>query len=82
MDPPTVGTICSLPGCEVVDFLPLRCPLCDLQYCTQHGFPASLHACTADPSTATVTGNRFADKFNDLLPDPNRRVPEIGRAHV
>ncbi|KAL8287084.1 hypothetical protein RQP46_004090 [Phenoliferia psychrophenolica] len=73
---PTVGQACSLASCKDLDFLPFTCSHCQGVFCRVHALPASLHACPADPSTTIVVGHKFADKFNDLLPDPNRRVTD------
>ncbi|KAK4704125.1 hypothetical protein P7C70_g2083, partial [Phenoliferia sp. Uapishka_3] len=76
MDPPVLGTHCTLPSCKKIDFLPICCPHCSQPYCQEHALPVSLHSCPADPSTTIINGNRFSEKFNDLLPDPNRRVTD------
>ncbi|KAM0755027.1 hypothetical protein T439DRAFT_322086 [Meredithblackwellia eburnea MCA 4105] len=75
-DPPTLGTFCSFQTCETVDFLPLKCPHCLHSFCDQHGRLPASHACSKEPPAETIKGNRFEDKFNDLLPDPNRRVTD------
>lgn len=75
-DPPVLGTFCSLPICHTVDFLPLTCPYCHLTFCTSHALPASLHTCPNDPTLLRVQGSRFDQKFDEFLPDPNRRGTE------
>ncbi|EIW85288.1 hypothetical protein CONPUDRAFT_49136 [Coniophora puteana RWD-64-598 SS2] len=43
-DPASVGTHCSVPSCNTLDFLPIRCR-CDRNFCTIHA-PADVHQCT------------------------------------
>lgn len=66
---------CAYPPCNALDFLPLPpCPHCSSSFCTEHATPSS-HQCPSDPSLKLVNdGQLFQDKFNDLLPDPNRRA--------
>lgn len=72
--PVTLGTHCTYSSCNDLDFLPIRCTHCSLIFCRHHSSPPA-HSCTKDPNNRIVTdGARFADKFNDLLPDPNRLV--------
>ncbi|EUC60273.1 AN1-type zinc finger protein 2B, putative [Rhizoctonia solani AG-3 Rhs1AP] len=47
-----VGSACSLPGCSLHDFLPLKCNLCSDTFCSDH-FKPNEHTCPKfDPSTA------------------------------
>lgn len=72
--PATLGTHCA--ACNSLDFLPIRCTHCSLIFCRHHSSPPA-HSCTKDPNNRIVSeGSRFAGKFNDLLPDPNRLVGE------
>jgi hypothetical protein len=74
--PVTLGTHCAERSCNDLDFLPIRCNHCSLIFCRHHSSPPA-HSCIKDPNNRIVTdGGRFADKFNDLLPDPNRLVGE------
>jgi len=45
MDLPQIGAHCSLPSCNVLDFLPLVCQ-CKATFCSQHISP-DLHLCRA-----------------------------------
>lgn len=74
--PASLGTHCAYSSCNDLDFLPIRCTHCSLIFCRHHSSPPA-HSCPNDPNNRIVTdGARFADKFNDLLPDPNRLVGE------
>lgn len=74
--PTTLGSHCAYSSCNELDFLPISCPHCSLIFCRHHASTAA-HACTQDPHNRIVsTPSRFEQKFNDLLPDPNRLVGE------
>lgn len=45
MDLPQIGAHCSLPSCNVLDFLPMVCQ-CKASFCSQHISP-DFHACRA-----------------------------------
>lgn len=40
-----IGTTCSDPHCQLVDFLPLKCQHCSLPFCSSHFLPSG-HSCT------------------------------------
>lgn len=69
-----VGTHCAHPPCNALDFLPLSCPLCRRPFCALHSTPPT-HLCS-QLDAAPVQGHTFGDKFNDLLPDRDRRTTE------
>ncbi|SCZ99000.1 BZ3500_MvSof-1268-A1-R1_Chr3-1g05757 [Microbotryum saponariae] len=69
---------CSLEACRTLDLLPIRCAGCTLVFCGPHAPPAQ-HGCSgiARATAENVQdGKRFADKFEDLLPAPQRHAFE------
>ncbi|KAK9248782.1 hypothetical protein V1506DRAFT_527725 [Lipomyces tetrasporus] len=48
-----VGEHCAFSGCHKLDFLPFRCPDCELKYCLDHRQPSS-HNCSALKKTVKL----------------------------
>lgn len=77
-----IGTHCSLTTCSALDFLPIKCSLCQKIFCKDHSTSSNTststsHSCNSiDNSRNNVKGNKFDEKFNDLLPDVNRGLGE------
>lgn len=79
----SLGSIaCAYPSCGTHSFLPTTCS-CLLTFCPAHALPPLAHDCPVALGTAAASGNnlaapgerhRFEQKFQDLLPDPKRRV--------
>ncbi|SCV74162.1 BQ2448_6594 [Microbotryum intermedium] len=77
-DTSAIDVHCSLEGCRMLDYLPIRCAACTFVFCGPHAPPAQ-HGCSdvAKATTENVKdGKSFVDKFEDLLPDPQRRAFE------
>ncbi|GAA5887444.1 hypothetical protein JCM6882_002532 [Rhodosporidiobolus microsporus] len=81
--PSDIGTHCTLPSCNALDFLPLVCTHCAHLFCRQHASPTA-HACAADPATKGLTaeerlstaGVQRGPELRELLPDPKRHKRE------
>lgn len=54
MELPEVGGNCRVPSCQQLDFLPFRCPHCNLSYCPVHRH-AGAHSCSGDPDRVLAT---------------------------
>src|ERR1700760_4178131 len=46
MSIPSVGSKCANPNCEILDFLPIRCPACSSTFCRDHSL-MDAHGCPA-----------------------------------
>ncbi|GAA5952928.1 hypothetical protein JCM21900_001520 [Sporobolomyces salmonicolor] len=81
--PADLGTHCSLPSCNALDFLPLRCTRCALEFCRHHAPPAEHHCAHDDPArplrleaAATARARaRDGPELKELLPDLKRHRP-------
>ena len=77
MDLPQIGAHCSLPSCNVLDFLPMVCQ-CKASFCSQHISP-DLHGCravrpnnnTSAPSTLPLQRCAFEGCQKPSLPAYN-----------
>ncbi|GAA5915164.1 hypothetical protein JCM5296_007237, partial [Sporobolomyces johnsonii] len=90
--PADLGTHCSLASCNTLDFLPLRCTHCALEFCRHHAPPAAHHCANDAPAlllqlrskdaagTETGEGRKDGPELRELLPDPKRHKPAHGAA--
>lgn len=82
--PISLGRHCSYTECKAFDFLPFTCSLCARSHCKEHAKPEQ-HECAKATGTDNVAldgGSKFEDKFNDLLPDPQRRALDRDAAEL
>ncbi|GAA5880012.1 hypothetical protein JCM1840_005289 [Sporobolomyces johnsonii] len=85
--PADLGTHCSLASCNTLDFLPLRCPHCALEFCRHHAPPAEHHCANVQQlrnkdaaGTEAGEGRKDGPELRELLPDPKRHKLAHGAA--
>ncbi|KAI8369658.1 hypothetical protein BD560DRAFT_397425 [Blakeslea trispora] len=76
MELPQIGKHCQLEGCHTLDFLPIRCSLCQHTFCGDHRLPSS-HHCSQWQQQTTV-----CDVCDQLVKVPdNLQLEEALKQH-
>ena len=76
-----IGKHCSLPTCNQLDFLPVKCDLCEKTFCKDH-YSISSHNCekfTPNPSSedAPISSKPFVSYQCSLEPCSNRERVQV-----
>lgn len=73
----TIGQHCSFESCNRLDFLPVKCELCHLNYCKEH-YSFSSHNCTKyqeknEQNLTKISGNCRINFYNCTFEDCKQR---------